>query len=694
LSTAARTIRSAAIVVLFWPAAAIHAQPDPQPDLIPDVALADEQAEGQPEGSDAGPVGRVAFLVEPPDARIAVGHRILRAVNATVEEAETGLAAGRSLLRPGAPHQVAPEGSVREQQPATDEALGIATLPAGHHLAEVSRPGYLPTLAGFTVTEGEDMEVTVALKRASAAVRLRTAPSGATILIDGFVRGRTEGRAEPGFDPAEAALSTFRGSFSRSLWIGDLAAGSYRLEARKDGYRSYRASLDVAGARDYELPPVVLEAQQAFLLLKDLPDDARVYANGRELRPDREKLMPEAPVPPGRVDLVATRGVHAYFEASVVVEDGAWLEVPVELRPALAWLGVFGEDAAGLRAVSTVLDVLRQEGAYIVLDRELEGAAVFDDLAIRASTLRDRTAAQMNLDWKAVQARVEDQAPAALYLLAVLSDDLVADTVDLWWWSAAPGPSRPDVLTIEIPNGRIGSGTRRRLARSLNPRLEAGQRAPRLGAVLIESLKGGALVVATVDAGGPAAGAGLRPGMEVIEINGEAASSTLQVNEALSSLRPGGTIELAIAGAEGTVALAVEPEWGWTGLDVFTPDLMSSVAAAHLIREIERPGDAPRWLLELDLAALLLAAGDASGAVRLLQTIDAPDRDGLGMGTVQYGLGMAMSDLAAAGQEEYRQRARQIFRALGATAQGRIGADGGPSAPARARLRLEAEANE
>ena len=625
--------------------AAIHAQPGEQPDPVSDGSLAAERAEGQP---DSAEVGRVAFLVDPPDARITV-------------------------------------------QPATGGLSEPAILRVGHYLAEVSRPGYVPTLAGFTVAEGEDVEVAVELKRTSAAVRLRTAPGDATILIDGFERGRTPGRAEPSFNPAGVAASVPRTGFSQALWIGDLAAGSHRIEVRKDGFRTYSRDLDVTGLLDYELPPVMLESQQAFLLLKNLPEDARVYGNGRELRPDREKVMAEASVSPGRIDLVVSSGFHAYFETSLVAEDGEWLEVPVELRPSLAYLGVFGEDAAGLRAVSSILDVIREEGSYIVLDREREGAAAFGDLALDPALLRDRTAAKNSVHWSAVQARVQEHAPAALYLAAVLSDDLVAETADLWWWSAAPGPSRPDVLTIEIRDGRIGSEARRRLVRSVRPDFEAGSRAPVLSAVLIESLKGEALVAASVDAGGPAAAAGLQPGMDVVEINGEAASSIDQVSEALRNLRPGVEIELAIGGPEGTSTLAFEPEWGWTGLDVFAPDLMASVAATRLIREIERPGDVPRWLLELDLASLLLAAGDASGAVRLLRTIDAPDRDGLGMATVQYALGLAMSDLAAEGQEEYGQRARQIFRALSSAAEGRIGADGGPSVAARARLQLGTE---
>lgn len=137
--------------------------------------------------------------------------------------------------------------------------------------------------------------------------------------------------------------------------------------------------------------------------------------------------------------------------------------------------------------------------------------------------------------------------------------------------------------------------------------------------VLIESIEAEEPVVAAVDPSGPAAAAGLRPGMVVLEINGEAASSPRQLSEALDSLRPGGVIRFTIGGDEGALTLAVEPEWVWTQLDVHAPDLMPSMAASRLIRKIiEEPGDHPLWLLELDLAALLLASGDASGAVRLL----------------------------------------------------------------------------
>lgn len=629
--------------------------------------------------ADAGPVGLVTFLVEPPDARIEVGHRILRAANAPT--AAGAVEANRSSFAPD-------DGLALAVVAAAPTAS--AELPVGDHLAVVTRPGYLPALAGFTVAEGEGIEVSVTLARRSAALRLRTAPSEATILINGFVRGGTIGEAEPSFAPTGEAAAVPRSLFSGELWIEDLPAGVHELEVRKRGFRTHRRELRIAERRDYGLPPIVLGPEQATLLLKGLPDEARVFANGRELEPDRRKLMPEAPVEPGRVDLVVTRSVHEYFEASLDVADGSFQEVAVELRPALAYLGVFGEDAAGLRAVEAAIEFLRAEGAYIVLDREATGLAAFRELGIDASTLRDVPAAKAELDWSALQAKVQQTAPAALYVAAVLSDDLVAGATDLWLWSAAPGPSLPDVVTLEVQSSRLEAGALRRLVRALDPGLETGLPRPRFGAVLIESLEANGLVVAGVDAESPAAAAGIVPGMEIRRIGGAPASSASTFTEALKALAPGNRLELAVSGAEGETTLTVEPEWGPARLDVLAPGLMPSATAARLLRAIEEPGDVPGWLLQLDLATLLIAAGDPDGAVRLLGTIEAPERPGVGRSAIQYTLGLALTDLGALGKAEARRDALQIFESLATNEPGRLVHEGGPRVAERARLRASA----
>ena len=549
-------IQAAAIVVLFL------------------AATGDEtRAVAQQEPPEAVASGGAVFTVEPPDARIEVGHRVLRAANAPATTVSAG-----------------------------DEAPERVALPASDYVAEITRPGYLPALVGFTVAAGEDVDIAVALERDRAT----------------------------------------------------------------------------------------REPERAVLMLEGLPEDAKVYGNGRELRPDRTKFKPEVAVPAGQLDLVVTRGRQDYFETSVVVDDGSWLEVAVEMKPALVFLGTFGEDAAGLRAVSSAIDFLKEDGTHVVLDRTEQGRAVFAERGVDASVLRDWTVAKSELAWNDIQARIQQQTPAALYFVAVLGDDLVADSVDLWWWSAAPGPSRPDLQSFDLRSGRFEGSALRRLARSLNPALEVGTRTPDLGFGLIESLKTDALVVATVDPGGPAAAAGLQPGMEVTGIDGESASAE-QLTAALNRLQPGDAIEFATEGdGEEAAALVIHAEWGWTQLDVLAPDLVLAAATARLMREFDRATDTPRWLIELDLAALALAAGDPESAIRLLEAIEAPERAGLGAETVQYSLGVALSDLADRGQGEERQRARSVFESLAATGHGRLFADEGPKVGPRARLRAGA----
>ncbi len=639
-------------------------------------------------------VGRVSFLVLPRDARILVGD--LEFENSTPPEtpppAETGAEADDESEQeaPADDGDDAtasnPEAEVEPFEPPEPTSLLV-----GDYLASVARPGFLPTTAAFTIVGDRDLEVEVELERDSTVLRLRTAPTGATVLVDGIERGRTAGQAEPWFRPEGPASEHPPEDFSEELWIEDLPPGRYRIEIEKDGFRSARTSLQLPDLRDYELPPIVLEREEAVIGLAGLSEGATVLGNGRVLRPDWSKSPPQVRLPPGAYDLSVTHGTLGYFETSVVAEDRRRIDIEIELRPALVYLGVLGDDPAGVRAMEAALESFRGTGAYTVLGRAAEGVAALADLGIDAGTLRDRETARRELDWNQVQQQVEANLPAALYFAAVLNDDLVADAVDLWWWPAVPGPPVPDVRTIRIEGGRLEDGPLMRLAGALAPDL--GRQAPRFGAVLIDSLAAGVPIVATVKPGGPADGAGLRPGMEVLAINGTAASSTLQLTAALEDLEPGGVIELEVQDRDTETRLIVEPRWGWAQLDVRDPDLLPSAAAARLLQELDRSGDIPRWLLEFHLAHLLLAQGDAPEAIRRLRTIDAPGRSGLGREAVEYTVGLALQILADEGRSEYRARARAVFEALASAERGRLVSDGGPGVAPRARLHADALAD-
>lgn len=568
----------------------------------------------------AAPVGRVFFLVTPVDATIRVG---------ALEFRSSGF-------------------------PPAPEAL-----PAGEYLAEILRPGYRTAFAGFTVADGEETEVSVGLRRESATLRLRSAPGDAIVLVDGYERGRTTGVAEAGFAPKGTSAWTEREAFSRELWIDDLPAGPWRVEVRKEGYRTWSAEVPARRLGDETLPPIVLEPERGVVGLKGLPEDADVLANGRAVQPNRERWTPEVLVPPGDHTITVSRGVHGYFETPVTVEDGGRAEIDVELRPALAFLGIFGSDEAGRRAMASAIDVLREETAYTVLDRAAEGAALLDEFGVEPAVLRSRAAsARQELDWKTIQRRFQERLPAALYLAAVLDDDLVAEAVDLWWWAPAPGPARPDVRNVPIKSGRLEAGPLWRLLAALDP--EPAGRTQHVGAVVIESLAGDALAVAAVEPGSAAAAAGLRPGMEILSVGGREASELLW-SAALGELGPGGTLTLEVLAEQGPAEVALSPEWNWAPLDPFDADLLLSAAASRRLRELDGEGDVPRWLLELDLATLLLGTAEGAEAARRLAAIDVAGLEETDARLVRYTLGLALASLAEAGLDEFRQRARAVF---------------------------------
>ncbi len=611
----------------------------------------------------AGPVGRVSFLVAPVDATIRVGHLEFESLPPPLTDRpqpESSPAAPTLVDGPSAP----------------------ATLPAGEWLAEISRPGYRTAFVGFTVNAGENAEVEVRLRRESAVLRLRTAPADAIVLVDGYERGRTTRAAASGF-VSEGDGAGRPARFSRELWIDDLPAGSWRVDVRKEGFRAFSTRLDAHGLSDVELPSVVLEPERGVVGLKGLPEDAEVLANGRELEPDRQTWPPEILLPPGSHRITVRRGIHGWFETSVSVEDGDRTEVDVELRPALAFLGVFGGDEAGRRAVASTVEVLREETAYMVLDRSAEGAALLDELDLDPAVLRSRAAsARLELDWKTIQRRFRERLPAALYLVAVLNDDLVSEAADLWLWAPAPGPARPDVRSLPIGNGRLKAGPLWRLLAALEP--EPAVRSRRVGAVVIESIAGDALTVAAVEPGSPAAAAGLRPGMEILSIGGREASA-FELSAALAELVPGSAVELDVLTKDGAAAVSLSAAWSWRPVNPFDQELLLAAAASRRLRELETTtGPAvPRWLLELDLATLLLGTGEAAEAARRLEAIDVSSLEETHVELVQRALGLAFVSLAEAGQAAFRQRARGIFEELASSRPGRLAA-------MRARLRASA----
>lgn len=649
-----------------------------------DAGAGQEEVTGNPEVRWPAS-GLVSLIVDPDDAavRIAATDAIGAAMSGvtTIGEAERrlGKLAAEALLTLDYPGCSAPFlFAAVENALEPFEEPAPAALTASDYLLHATRPGYRPTVSGFTVEAGTSVEVDVPLERSSSVIHLRTTPADTEILIDGIQRSA-------GARPAAAGACRPPGSCSGVRRIDGLPApGSFDLEVAREGFRSYRAVLQLPGLRDYELPPVALEQEAAAIVFVGLPDAAAVTVNGDTLPVDRRAAAPESSLLPGAYDLTV-HGAHGYFETSVVLADRQRLEIGVELRPVLAFLGLPGLDPIAAQAVRSAVDYLRDLQLYAVLTQPVETAAL-RELGVDTAALRGRTDSQARLmAWGAIRQRLQRLTPAALYVIAVPNDDEAADSVDLWWLSAAPGPTQPDIRTLRIRKGQPDTHDLHRLAAALRPELD--RRVPRIGVTLVESLAGSSLVVADVELASPAYLAGIETGMELVGLGDARVFKTSDWTAAVSALGPGGTLNVRSQASDGaSMTHPIEPEWGWSVLDPFDLELLPAATAAHLIQELKRPGEVPHWLVELDLAAILMAKGDLDGALRLLRRIEAPGRAGLGRETVRYLIGLALSELAEQGDPEYGDQAIAAFRDLEVAESSRLWSDTGPSIATRSRM--------
>ena len=634
-------------------------------------------------------LGLATFLVSPDDAAIRIGSLAAFAARLPANLAGGPAPDERAKLVAAAltertPFSSGPIGSTLAAAlyPAlelVDRSVPEPLVPS-EYVLHAARPGYWPATVRFTVEPGKVVEATARLTRASSVLRLRVSPPDARILIDGRERVGAIARDRPVLDPPEETATD-----SSEVWIDGLNSGSFELEVAATGLRSYRASLQLPDLRDYELPPIALERQQAAVGFEGLPEDAVVTANGFPLDVDRQETPPEALVAPGAYDLTITHGTAGYFETSVLAEDRRRVDVEIELRPALAFLGVLGGDPAHVEGVHAALDSFREEGTYVFLDRASEASDLLRETGVGGATPSLPPDAGGNVDWAAFRERLQALAPAALYVAAVLNDEQGVAPVQLWWWSAAPGPTRPDVRPVGMQGGRLDPDALARLVQALRP--ERRRRAPSTGATVVESLASGGSVVSAVEPGSPAALAGLESGMEIAAARTAAGVEFETWEAAIRALGPDDVLEVSVGTESGVPALhRVEPVWGWSMLDPFHPDLLPTAAAADLAHQLKDPGDIPSWLLELELAAILLARGDIEEAVGRLRTIKAPRRGGLSQDTVRYLIALALTELAEQGRPEYAAQAVAAFRDLGYAERSRLESDSGPSVATRARL--------
>lgn len=619
-------------------------------------------------------IGHLRITADPPDLDLRIdGRQVTINPEGDTAGSDTG-----GDTEGGAPVGQLPAGS--EDEPAPPPSA-VVTLLAGIRLVEASRPGYAPLAQEVEVLAGEETLYEVVLERISAVVRLHSRPRDAEVTVDGIPYGKTTGVAGDNFWTTETLGRYRREEFSDEFLVPDLEAGLRVLEVRKAGFRPFRSELRVRELRDYKMPPIVLEEEQGTLVLRNLPSDAELRIDGRETRLDsRGASSSRLTLKPGEHHVQVTQGKTRMFVTRVRLADRQTIELNVRLRPGLAFLGVLGakdDDLARALRLS-----LASSDRWSLLDRTPEARDVLPKAGLTADSARRAARGDASaVDWSRVQTAVDARAPGLIYVAAVVSDDLLASTADVWIWAAAPGPWRPDRLRVNL-----GQQSEIERLKAYFHRLVPLRR-PWLGALVVTTDASPHPVIAHVTPGGPLEATGVRPGDQIVSISQVPVFSGADVEARLRAAETGETVDIGVQTPGGTQNVKVVLGSSPLIYSQPIPDLPDAIAYTELFLMAERARPEEAWVIRLNQALILLRARDYEGSARLLRDLKAPDHpNGVGRATVDYWLALALANAGST----YRDAAIEAFRRAAEVPGARLDHHDGPWLAPRAKARLVA----
>lgn len=142
-------------------------------------------------------------------------------------------------------------------QPVEDGQV-MAFVPYGPHEYAVEAIGYRPESGSANVVRGENTPVTVRLQSTKASLSVDTETTGATIKINGQIKGT-------------------------GSWSGELSPGTYSVEAAKDGHKPNTVTVTLAENDSRRVTVPALTAIYGGLNVGYRPIGADVYIDGHKV---------------------------------------------------------------------------------------------------------------------------------------------------------------------------------------------------------------------------------------------------------------------------------------------------------------------------------------------------------------------------------------------------------------------------
>ena len=203
-------------------------------------------------------------------------------------------------------------------------------LRSGDYRLAVTAEGYYPLEQELTITDDENQEFHLVLKRLPGKISFATRPEGARVLVDGEMLGTTPLDALP------------------------VAAGEHELKVLAERYLAHRDTIEVTGMEVAQTFAVDLQPAWANVAISSVPVGATIYVDGEAV--GQTPALLEILQGEHQVELQLPR--YRSWQQTLSVSAGVHQNLePVTLQP-----------ADGILALSS-----RPAGANVTVDGEFQG---------------------------------------------------------------------------------------------------------------------------------------------------------------------------------------------------------------------------------------------------------------------------------------------------------------------------------
>ena len=546
--------------------------------------------------------------------------------------------------------------------PAVRAAGQPILVVAGPHAVSAQKPGHSTREETLTVAAGTPVTVDWVLERLTSKIEVITSPPGVEVYLDGELKGKTPPGPPPAKYSADVDVTALGPTASGVLTIPEVRKGSRRFEFKLDCHLPAEQTQNYEQAGDFYLVKKLTESSSP---LRIEGAEGRVFIDGvqKGLVPYTERLCPKPE--PQVIEIRTDRGRHIQRVTPV---PGGPITIQARPRPAIAVLSQVGLPAGFRDDLRLELETAFASSERVMffrpnaelVQKEMSGLG----LAPGWLSLK-QTGQALSMMSPSTRLNISNRLARSLEVQGVAEIHVPApqrEPRSILLTYLAAGSSIPETIAIKLDDLQ---GSVRNAVAMLNSSYAMARVSAGVEVADVTGVSGAVVLRQVWDLTG---GIALKAGDVIETVDGRKVEDGTAFEGAIASRKPGDKVQLQVRGQDGqtkpvtlapaTFSLVVNYEDETLPVNRLLLDFRNRV--------LDAPTPRDQSIARLNLAVVLMRAGNWGEAKAELDKVDLPDLQQQGgqavsRGTAQYYLGMCLESL------DRRPEAQKAYQAAAAS---------------------------